>query len=185
MRQFIAADRAESLLAQLTADTPWRADTLTLFGKQHAQPRLTAWYGDPGCNYSYSGLAMRPLLWTGLLQRLRAEVEHACRQQFNSVLLNYYRNQRDSMGMHSDDEPELGPAPVIASLSLGEQRTLKFAPRNNPQLRAIGLPLPSGSLLLMQGDTQRNWKHGIAKSTRPMGPRISLTFRWIGKPGKI
>ena len=150
-----------------------------MWGKKHPQPRLIAWYGDPGRTYTYSGIEMRPLPWTHLLQHIRLKVESACSERFNSVLLNYYRNERDSMGMHSDDEPELGPRPTIASLSIGQERVFTFAPRRRQQLRPMQLTLPSGSLLLMKGDTQRNWKHGIAKASRPMGPRVNLTFRQI------
>jgi alkylated DNA repair dioxygenase AlkB len=129
--------------------------------------------------YTYSGIAMEPLPWTHPLRDLLSKVEEACSERFNSVLLNYYRNERDSMGMHSDDEPELGPRPTIASLSLGEERVFTLKPRAAQLLRPVHLPLPSGSLLLMKGDTQRNWKHGIAKAARRMGPRVNLTFRQI------
>jgi alkylated DNA repair dioxygenase AlkB len=95
------------------------------------------------------------------------------------VLLNYYRDHRDSMGMHSDDEPELGPRPAIASVSLGHQRTFILKHRTRKELERVTLPLESGSLLLMKGDTQRHWKHGIDKERRPCGPRINLTFRQI------
>lgn len=102
---------------------------------------------------------------------------------FNSVLLNYYRDNRDSMGFHSDDEPELGPRPVIASLSLGTPRTLVFKPRGDLRADDVKLVLESGSLLLMRGDTQKNWKHGIMKQTRPCGGRVNLTFRRVGLDG--
>ncbi len=98
---------------------------------------------------------------------------------FNSVLLNYYRDGRDSMGLHADDEPELGPEPVIASLSLGATRNLYFRHRRCKELATVNVPLPSRSLLVMRGETQRNWKHGIRKVARPCGPRVNLTFRHI------
>ena len=165
----------QDVFARLLADTPWRAETVLVYGKRHPQPRLTAWYGD--ASYTYSGLRLEPLPWTPLLLELRAAVEAACGQRFNSVLLNLYRNERDSMGMHSDDEPELGPAPVIASLSFGATRTLVL--RHQRDKRVLRLPLTDGSLLLMGGATQQNWVHGINKSTRPLGARINLTFRYI------
>jgi len=102
-----------------------------------------------------------------------------CGEAFNSVLLNFYRDERDSMGLHSDDEPELGPRPVIASLSLGEARTFTFKHRKLVDHPLVKIPLESGSLLLMKGDTQRNWKHGISKSSKPLGRRVNLTFRQI------
>jgi alkylated DNA repair dioxygenase AlkB len=163
------------VFGRLLAETPWRAETVLVFGKRHPQPRLTAWYGD--ASYTYSGLRLEPLPWTPLLLHLRAAVEAACGGRFNSVLLNLYRNERDSMGMHSDDEPELGPAPVIASLSFGTTRTLIL--RHKRDKHTIRLPLSDGSLLLMAGATQEHWLHGINKSTRPLGARINLTFRYI------
>lgn len=175
---FLPPEPAKKLLRDLIVQTPWRAEEVLVWGKRHPQPRLIAWYGDEGRNYTYSGIAMNPLPWTPLLESVRSEVEDACGERFNSVLLNYYRDERDSMGMHSDDEPELGPRPTIASLSVGEERTFSFKPKAE-HLESVSLPLPSGSLLLMKGDTQRNWKHGIAKSSRRMGPRVNLTFRQI------
>lgn len=165
----------DEVFARLLAETPWRVETVLVYGKRHPQPRLTAWYGD--ASYTYSGLRLEPLPWTPLLAALRAAVEAACGQRFNSVLLNLYRNERDSMGMHSDDEPELGPAPAIASLSFGATRTLILKHKRDKQ--TVRLPLSDGSLLLMAGPTQENWLHGINKSTRRLGGRINLTFRYI------
>ncbi|MGA0570998.1 alpha-ketoglutarate-dependent dioxygenase AlkB family protein [Variovorax sp. VNK109] len=177
-RDFLPPTRAQAVLVDLIENTPWRAEEIVVWGKRHPQPRLIAWFGDLGKKYTYSGIAMSPLPWTGELDALREQVEAACLVRFNSVLLNYYRSERDSMGLHSDDEPELGPRPVIASLSVGEERVFAFKSKTSP-VQSASLPLPSGSLLLMQGDTQKNWKHGIAKSTRRMGPRVNLTFRQI------
>ena len=163
------------VFARLLHETPWREESVVVYGKRHLQPRLTAWYGD--ASYTYSGLRLEPLPWTALLLEIRAAVEAACGRRFNSVLLNRYRNERDSMGMHSDDEPELGDAPVIASLSYGATRT--FILRHKRDKRTVRLPLEDGSLLLMSGQLQRNWLHGINKSTRPLGERLNLTFRYI------
>ena len=124
-------------------------------------------------------MALEPRAWTPLLLDLKARVESLADASFNSVLLNYYRDHNDAMGMHADDEPELGPTPVIASLSFGETRTLRFKHRHDTQLATVKLPLTSGSLLVMRGDTQRNWKHGINRQTRACGPRVNLTFRRI------
>ena len=166
---------SEEVFARLRAETPWRQDSIVLFGKRHLQPRLTAWYGD--ASYTYSGLRLDPLPWTPLLAELRQAVEHACGRPFNSVLLNYYRNERDSMGMHSDDEPELGPEPAIASLSFGATRS--FVLRHKRNKRTLKLALNDGSLLLMSGTLQSHWLHGIHKATRALGERINLTFRYI------
>jgi len=164
-----------AILARLIAETPWRQDSIVLFGKRHLQPRLTAWYGD--ASYTYSGLRLDPLPWTALLAEIRAAVEQACGLRFNSVLLNYYRDGRDSMGMHSDDEPELGPEPAIASLSYGATRG--FVLRHKRNKRTLKLDLHDGSLLLMSGTLQSNWLHGINKSARTIGERLNLTFRYV------
>ncbi len=173
----------EFILQQLIEQVPWRSEVITLWGKQHQQPRLTAWFGDPGASYTYSGLSLEPLPWTDLLSSIRSRVEALSQASFNSVLLNYYRDHRDSMGMHSDDEPELGRNPVIASVSLGEQRTLVLKHRFKKELKPVHMSLHSGSLLLMQGATQHFWKHGINKLSLPCGPRVNLTFRRIGAMG--
>ena len=170
---------APELLALLLAEVPWTEQDITVWGKTQPQPRLMAWYGDEDARYSYSGIALEPLPWSTLLAEIKYNVEQVAGARFNSVLLNYYRNQRDSMGMHSDDEPELGPQPVIASLSLGAERTLVMKHRRDRGQPVQRLTLASGSLLLMQGDTQRNWKHGINKLQRACGPRVNLTFRKI------
>jgi alkylated DNA repair dioxygenase AlkB len=164
------------ILTRLLAETPWRADTVVVYGKRYLQPRLTAWYGE--ASYTYSGLTLQPLPLTPLLEQLRAAVEHATKRRYNSVLLNYYRDGTDSMGMHSDDEPELGPQPVIASLSYGATRT--FTLRHKVSRRTVKLDLTDGSLLLMSGCLQTNWQHGIHRTTREVGPRLNLTFRYVG-----
>lgn len=164
------------LLARLLADTPWRQESVVLYGKRHLQPRLSAWFGSAA--YAYSGLQLAPAPFTPLLDAVRASVEQACGQSFNSVLLNYYRDGRDSMGMHCDDEAELGRNPVIASLSLGAERT--FIMRHKYNKQTVRLNLTNGGLLLMAGPTQHYWMHGINKTTKPLGARINLTFRKIG-----
>ena len=163
------------ILARLLAETPWRADTVVVYGKRYLQPRLTAWYGE--ASYTYSGLTLQPLPLTPLLEQLRAAVEHVTGRRYNSVLLNYYRDGADSMGMHSDDEPELGPQPVIASLSYGATRT--FILRHKRTRRTVKLDLTDGSLLLMAGDLQANWHHGINRTAKLVGPRLNLTFRYV------
>ena len=168
-----------ALLRQLIDDIDWRQEHVTLFGKTHKQPRLVAWHGDRGASYTYSGKTYEPRPWNDTLLQLKELAEQVSASRFNSVLLNYYRDGRDSMGLHADDEPELGPEPVIASLSLGATRTLYFRHRLRKELATVNVPLPSASLLVMRGQTQRNWKHGIRKVSRPCGPRINLTFRNI------
>ena len=170
----------EALMQELIDATEWRQQPITIYGKSYLQPRLLAWHGD--LPYSYSGIRLEPLPWTALLQRLRQLIETLTGLEFNSVLLNYYRDQNDCMGMHSDDEPELGPQPAIASLSLGETRDLVFKHRTRKDLQRFKLPLGSGSLLLMQGSTQQHWRHGINRLKKPCGPRLNLTFRKILPP---
>ena len=171
----------EDLFKKLRHDTPWLHEEIVVWGKKHLQPRLTAWYGDPGRSYTYSGTVMHPLPWTDLLLSLKRELELLTEARFNSVLLNLYRNQNDRMGFHSDNEPSLGPDPTIASLSYGATRTLIFKHKRRKDLPTRNLKLTSGSLLLMKGATQRNWNHGINKEAAPCGPRINLTFRNIMK----
>ncbi len=168
-----------TILAELICGIAWQAKRIVIFGREYPQPRLIAWYGDQGKRYRYSGLDLNPLPWTDLLSKLKGEVERAVQSTFNGVLLNYYRDGRDSVGMHSDDEPELGDTPTIASMSFGETRTFVLRHKMRPNLRPVRLPLHSTSLLLMKGTTQRYWKHGICKSDRDCGPRVNLTFRRI------
>ena len=166
-------------MRRLIDEISWRAEKIVVWGKTYPQPRLIAWYGDLGKNYTYSGIHLERLPWTQMLLDIKSRVEAVAHTQFNSVLLNYYRDHRDSMGMHSDDEPELGERPVLASLSLGEERILILKHKRDKGLKPVRLQLESGSLLLMKGDTQHYWKHGIDKETRPCGPRVNLTFRRI------
>ena len=167
----------EVVLARLIEETAWREETVVVYGKRHLQPRLSAWHGEKG--YRYSGLSLAPLPFTPLLDTIRRAAEAATGRRYNSVLLNYYRDGRDSMGMHSDDEPELGRNPVIASLSLGERRTFVLKHKSRKELKPVNIELEPGSLLLMQGPTQHHWKHGINKLNRPCGPRVNLTFRCV------
>jgi alkylated DNA repair dioxygenase AlkB len=166
-------------LKELINEVPWRQESVVVWGKRHNQPRLVAWYGDTGKSYTYSGILLEPLAWTERLRRFRVVAEQATEVTFNSVLLNYYRDNNDSMGYHSDDERELGPRPTIASISIGSQRTILFKSKLEKTLKPIRVELESGSLLIMRGDTQKNWKHAIDKQRRPCGPRINLTFRQI------
>jgi alkylated DNA repair dioxygenase AlkB len=167
------------ILQRLIDGIAWREESITVWGKTHLQPRLVAWHGDAQMDYTYSGIRMAATPWTADLLQLKRKVELTAGCAFNSVLLNYYRDQRDSMGFHSDDERELGPRPTIASLSLGQERVLVFKHKSDRTLRPYKLCLESGSLLIMRGETQQHWVHGIAKSTVPCGPRVNLTFRHI------
>lgn len=174
----LGGDPAE-VFADLYREIAWRQEDITLFGKRYQQPRLLAWYGDVGASYSYSGKRYAPQPWTDGLEALRVRIQERTGATFNSVLANLYRDHNDSMGLHSDDEAELGAQPVIASLSLGEERVFRLKHRTRRELKPLRLPLPSGSLLVMRGDTQQHWKHEVPKSSQPCGPRINLTFRLV------
>lgn len=167
------------MLCKLIDDVKWRQDSVRIYGKVMPQPRLIAWYGDPGKKYDYSGISLMPLPWSDLLREIKRRVEDCTEERFNSVFLNLYRDHNDSMGFHSDDEHELGPEPSIASVTFGATRTFVMKHKKNADLPSMKIPLEAGSVLLMKGATQRFWKHGILKQTRPCGPRVNLTFRTI------
>ncbi|HEY0845525.1 MAG TPA: alpha-ketoglutarate-dependent dioxygenase AlkB [Noviherbaspirillum sp.] len=176
---FYQPPQTDDLLSRLHQETAWKQETITLWGKQHLQPRLSAWYGDADTMYAYSGVTLHPHPWTDMLLRIKSDIENATGHRFNSVLLTLYRDENDSVGWHSDAEPELGAMPVIASLSLGETRVFRFRHRTRKELKPISLDLTDGSLLLMEGPTQRFWQHAVVKERRACGPRINLTFRTI------
>lgn len=169
----------DAILTRLIDEIPWRQQSITLFGKTHLQPRLICWMGDPGCTYAYSGAQWAPEPWHRLVADLRERVEALAGETFNSVLLNLYRDGKDSMGLHADDEPELGPRPSIASLSFGAERVMHFRHRHDRTRPTERISLSDGSLLVMRGDTQADWKHAIPKTRRPIGPRVNLTFRRV------
>ncbi|WP_266158571.1 alpha-ketoglutarate-dependent dioxygenase AlkB family protein [Dyella silvatica] len=172
---------ADDLLDELRGSIPWETHRIRIFGREVDSPRLSCWIGDPDASYTYSRTRFEPHPWTTLLDSLRVRVEAACEARFNSVLANLYRDGRDSMGWHSDDEAELGVRPVIASLSLGATRAFRFRPRVAVAARreVRALELPHGSLLCMSGDTQKLYQHGLPKVTAAVGARINLTFRYI------
>lgn len=177
MEHFLSEQEADRLFEHLQKNTPWRKDTIKIFGKIYDVPRLQALYGDSDMNYTYSGISMDPLPWTNVLTDLKLKIESQSSFKFNVVLINYYRDGQDSNGWHSDDEPELGKYPKIASISLGESRVFQL--RHKITKKRNDIRLDNGSLLLMSGDAQSSWKHQIPKSTKVKGPRINLTFRRI------
>lgn len=174
---FLAAQDAKSLLDTLWTELLWRQQKIRLFGKEVMQPRLICWQSDPGVNYSYSGLDLFHSPWHPKLNALRSKMHSELGLVFNSVLVNAYRNGQDSMGWHSDDEPELGNAPTIASISLGAERM--FRVRGKRARRSVGLTLENGSLLLMSGEFQARNQHSVPKSKKVRDLRINLTFRQI------
>ncbi|RXR18272.1 alpha-ketoglutarate-dependent dioxygenase AlkB [Flavobacterium amnicola] len=175
---FISTEKANILFEKLKTEIPWQQDTLTVYGKNHLQPRLTALFGNEGKPYGYSNIVMQPHIWNPLLTFLKEEVEKVCQENFTTVLLNYYRNGQDSNGWHADNEKELGRNPIIASLSFGQERVFQLK-HNTIETAKQNIVLQHGSLLLMKGTTQHFWKHQIPKTKKEIGSRINLTFRII------
>lgn len=174
--------QATALMKALMADIPWTRHRLCICGREVDAPRLSCWMGDPGAMYRYSGTRFVPEPWPEALMPVRDAVSEASGVAFNSVLANLYRGGQDAMGWHSDDERELGPEPVIASLSLGATRRFVLKARAadaDGRFARHVLELPHGSLLVMRGDTQARFRHALPRTVRPVGPRINLTFRQI------
>lgn len=178
MHRFLDPPTSRRYFNKLMDETPWSQPIIRVWGKEHRQPRLSCWYGEPDAIYRFSGKTFHPHPWTSTLRNLLPAVQAATGFRFNSVLLNLYRDGDDSMGMHSDNEAELGPLPVIASLSLGDTRLFKFKHRQY-HTTSKSIALTDGSLLLMAGRTQECWLHGVRKERHNVGPRINLTFRNI------
>ena len=179
---FIPPLEAANIMCSLQQEVDWRQEQITLYGKTFNVPRLQAWYGDENADYQYSNLSMCPLPWSPALLELKQKCENTSNSRFNSVLANLYRNGQDGMGRHADNEPELGQQPVIASLSFGEVRNLDFY--HNQTKEKVRLPLVSGSLLIMSGDTQKYWQHSIAKTKKVLAARVNLTFRYVLNIGR-
>lgn len=170
----------QPLYQQLLSELPWQADKVTLFGKTHITTRQIVWMGENDSMYYYSGHRRQAIPWSEPVFHVKRLIEDRLAQigiviEFNSCLLNYYPTGEDGMGYHADDEPELGPQPVIASLSLGAQR--KFVLKHKTSKTKVELPLSAGQLIVMHGTTQQHWKHTITKTKMVKQGRISLTFR--------
>ena len=175
---WLDAATADAWFRQLAAETPWEQPQLLIHGRQFPVPRLLAWYGDPEASYRYSGLTHEPLPWTPLLGEIRQRVQGVVRQPLNGVLLNFYRDGNDSMGWHSDDEAVLGANPLVVSLNLGGPRRFDLRRKGGSRIEH-SLQLEHGSLLVMAGATQHHWQHQVAKTRKPVAPRINLTFRLL------
>ncbi len=171
---FLDPHTSESLFELFLNTLHWEQSTITLFGKQHLIPRLNAWYGE--MPYKYSGTEFKQRDFTAELQTLLLKIQQQSNITLNSVLANLYRSGSDCMGWHRDNEKSLGPQPQIASLSLGETRRFVLRSRVDHQKKQV-LELGNGSLLLMLGDTQKDWEHSLPRTRKPVGPRINLTFR--------
>ena len=177
-RHLFSPEESDAFFTKLDKETVWKQEKIRLYGKVIPLPRLTAWFGDAGKTYMYSGITVEPEPWTPTLLEIKGRVEEVSEVTFNSVLLNHYRHERDSVSWHSDDEPELGENPVIGSVSLGDVRDFQLRHKTNKSMK-INERLPHGSYLKMAGSTQHHWEHQIPKRSRKIGPRINLTFRII------
>lgn len=175
---FLSPSESQNLFIKLKEEIAWEHRPIKIFGKEVMQPRLISWHGDQGAQYSYSQLTLDPKPWTTELKVIKEKLQLFTDEVFNSVLLNFYRNGRDSNGWHSDDEPELGSRPTIASVSLGVSRDFIMRHKADHQLK-VRLPLLSGSLLIMQGESQEYWQHTLPKRTGVQQGRINLTYRKI------
>lgn len=175
---FLSGKTADRLFKLLRAQVRWKEDSIRIFGKTYAQPRLTALYGEQDKPYSYSGIQMYPTTFTPELRDLKVSIEALSGQDFTTCLLNLYRDGQDSNGWHADNEKELGVCPCIASVSLGASRAFHLKHRKDPSQR-YRMQLDHGSLLLMGGRMQEYWLHQIPKTRKPVGERINLTFRKI------
>jgi len=174
-------DNAVHYFSFLKDNVPWQQDKIKMYGKEINLPRKTAWYGEQGRKYSYSGIEMQPLPFFGLLKDIKKEIEECSEVSFNSVLMNYYKDGQDYVSWHSDDEKELGPSEdiFIASVSLGADRDFQLKNAFNKDIEKINISLRNGSLLLMKPPTQKFWLHQIPKRKKLDLPRINLTFRKI------
>lgn len=186
---WLPRENADALFESLLQEIPWERHRLRMFGRELDAPRLSCWIGDPDAVYIYSRTRFEPRPWTPSLHALLARVEQSCNARFNSVLANLYRDGADSMGWHSDDEPELGSQPIIASLSLGATRRFRLRRRRPLGIRAtpadtLDVQLSHGSLLCMSGATQHLYQHDLPKSAAVTSPRINLTFRLIHADAK-
>ena len=177
--EFVTPSSGYRLLEQLINQVSWEQEVIRMFDKTHNSPRLSAWFGDTGTVYKYSGITRVAREWPDYLYGIHKQIEECTEHNFNSVLLNYYRSGNDGMAKHSDDEKELGRKPIIASLSLGATRRFILHPKLIKSGKPISVNLPHGSLMVMSGNCQKNWKHSVPKTKSPVGPRINLTFRKI------
>jgi alkylated DNA repair dioxygenase AlkB len=174
---FFNVSKADYYFEKLKSEIDWKQEEMIMYGKRLKFPRLTAWYGDNDKPYSFSGITLNPKPWTNDLIDIKRKIETKCNVIFNSVLLNLYRNGKDSISWHTDAEKELGTNPVIASVNFGEARTFQL--RHQITKQKIEIELSHGSLLIMQGELQHYWQHQVPKTSKEIGQRINLTFRVI------
>lgn len=184
-RSIFDAEQSQDLFDVLMAETPWQQDEIMMFGKRTPIPRRTAWFGETAIPYTYSGITMRAHDWNDptseagrAILEIKQVIDPIAGETFNSLLLNRYDSGKDGVAWHADDEPELGPQPIIASVSFGATRKFQLRLRDKPAIKRE-LELHSGDLLVMRGDTQSRWLHQVPKTSKDVGVRINLTFRTI------
>jgi alkylated DNA repair dioxygenase AlkB len=179
MENFIPLDKANTYFNNFIEDIKWRQEEIKMYGKTYPVPRKTAWYGYEGFNYKYSGILCNPEPWTKELLGIKKVIESfLLDSDFNSVLLNLYRDGSDKVSWHADDEKGLGTNPLIASVSLGATRRFDLKHKTDPD-KKLQLELVPGSLIVMKGAIQHNWLHQIPVQKKILEPRINLTFRTI------
>ncbi|PCI76511.1 MAG: alpha-ketoglutarate-dependent dioxygenase AlkB [SAR86 cluster bacterium] len=177
--QIVNSAEATQMFETLIADIPWRQESLKIAGKLRAIPRLQCWMGDRTSEYGYSGVRLTPCPWHATVKSIHDSVAELSGTNFNSVLINFYRNGQDSVAWHADDEAELGDTPVIASVSLGAERIFELKHKQQTPARKYKLLLRHGSLLIMAGTMQQYWLHRLPKVKGLQEARINLTFRNI------
>jgi alkylated DNA repair dioxygenase AlkB len=166
--EFLDRGTADALVAELSADTQWRADSRMMYGKRVLVPRQTASRG-----------AKAPQPWTATLDLVRAMVERHTRTTYDYCFLNRYRDGRDAVAWHGDRDGERDARLVVASLSLGATRAFQLRPKKESGLRydPITVEVAHGDLVVMGGDTQLYWEHRVPRDPRVAGERINVTFR--------
>ena len=174
---FFNPAESDRYMASFKEKVQWKQKSMNMYGRRVPFPRLIAWYGHDDTSYSFSGITLQPLHWLPEMLEIKSRIEPVAEVTFNRVLLNLYRDGKDSVSWHTDAEPELGLNPVIASVSFGAAR--KFQLRHLHTKEKIELELTNGSLLIMQGELQHYWQHQVPKTAKPVGERINLTFRVI------
>ena len=172
---FLAPGQADALLDEVIDATDWQQERFPMFGRLVVAPRLTAWYGEPGATYRYSGVDRPAGSWLPPIRDLASQISRTVGWCFNYVLVNRYRDGSDMLGWHSDDEADLGESPVLAAVSVGAERVFRMRPRGGGASTAS--VLGHGSLLVMWGNSQRDYKHCLPRTKRPVGERLSFTFR--------
>ncbi len=175
---FLKKDQADFLFNNLYDGLDWKQEKINFMGKVSPIPRLTYWFSKENKEYTYSGIKVLPVPYSKVIQRLSDLVEEKSGYEFNSVLLNLYRDGNDKVAWHADDEKSLTDTINIASVSIGAEREFQFKSKHNPEEKEEIL-LTHGSLLIMHDPVQQHWLHQIPVRKKVNKPRINLTFRYI------